>query len=385
MKIKDIGKIITGKTPSTKDSSFWSGNVPFITPKDLQRGKHVFITDRTITKKGAESVAGCLIPKNSICVSCIGNLGYVSMTTKDSCTNQQINSIIPSKEFDSDFVYYLIKSLWSFFKHYEGQSTTVSILNKSQFSEIDIPNVPLNIQKKIASFLSTIDEKIECNETINDNLSKQCSALYLASVSNASSAKLEELIEQVESGARPKGGAEQSGVPSIGAEKIEYFGTYDFSSEKYISEEFFNKMRRGKVHNGDVLLYKDGAYTGKVSLALDGYPHEKCAANEHVFLLRTKDLSAQFFLYFTLSSPSIMDKVHTLSCAKAAQPGLNQQELLSVEVPLPSKDKIRSFELTVGPFMHEIARNALENRRLALVRDALLPKLLNGELALDGL
>ena len=80
-----------------------------------------------------------------------------------------------------------------------------------------------------------------------------------------------------------------------------------------------------------------------------------------------------------------MEKVHTLSCAKAAQPGLNQQELLSIEVPLPSKGKIESFEMTVGPFMHEIARNALENRRLALVRDALLPKLLNGELAVDGL
>ena len=266
----------------------------------------------------------------------------------------------------------------------KGTSNSQQRIDEDILFNIEIPVPSVEQQRKIAEFLCSIDHKISANNRINDNLSKQCSALYLASVSKASSAKLEELIEQVESGSRPKGGAEQSGVPSIGAEKIEYFGTYDFSDEKYVSEEFFNKMKRGKVHNGDVLLYKDGAYTGKVSLALDGYPHEKCAVNEHVFLLRTKDLSVQFFLYFTLSSPSIMEKVHTLSCAKAAQPGLNQQELLSVEVPLPSKDKVESFELTVRPFMHEIARNALENRRLALIRDTLLPKLLNGELAING-
>ena len=92
------------------------------------------------------------------------------MTTQWSITNQQINSIIVNKENDANFVYYLIRGLWNFFKNYEGQSTTLSILNKSQFSKIEVEIPPLEKQKKIAAILSSIDAKIEVNQKINDNL-----------------------------------------------------------------------------------------------------------------------------------------------------------------------------------------------------------------------
>ena len=184
----------------------------------------------------------------------------------------------------------------------------------------------------------------------------------------------------IETGSRPKGGAQTSGIPSIGAEKIESFGVYDFSEEKYISEEYFNKLKRGKVLSGDVLLYKDGAYTGKSSMALDGFPHPICAVNEHVFILRTKDLYAQSFLYFTLQNDAIHQSIYSLACGKAAQPGLNQKELYSIEIPIPSKKEIVSFEETVNPLMHQIALLALESRKLSALRDSLLPKLMSGEI-----
>lgn len=171
MKIKDLGTVITGKTPSTKQKDFWNGDIHFVTPADLQRGKHIFNTDRKITVIGKNEVKGSALPINSICVSCIGNIGYVAMTTQECISNQQINSIIPNSDNDPNYVYYLMKYLWPYFKNYEGQSTTVSILNKSQFSDIDIPDIDLETQKKIASILSSIDSKIELNNKINDNLS----------------------------------------------------------------------------------------------------------------------------------------------------------------------------------------------------------------------
>ncbi|MDD7254419.1 restriction endonuclease subunit S [Bullifex porci] len=189
-----------------------------------------------------------------------------------------------------------------------------------------------------------------------------------------------DLLAVIETGSRPKGGAQSSGIPSIGAEKIESFGLYDFSAEKYISVEYFDKLKRGKVKSGDVLLYKDGAYTGKSSMSLDGFPHSICAVNEHVFILRTKNLYAQSFLYYTLQNDAIHQKIYSLACGKAAQPGLNQQELCSIEIPFPSKKDIVSFEESVNPFMHKIASLALEARKLAELRNALLPKLLSGEL-----
>ena len=144
-------------------------------------------------------------------------------------------------------------------------------------------------------------------------------------------------------------------------------------------------MKRGKIESGDVMLYKDGAYTGKSSMCLDGFPHEKAAVNEHVFLIRSKNKQMQSFLYFSLQNDKIHQSIYALACGKAAQPGLNQQELLSVDCPIPAFDDILAFEKKVKPIMHQIALNALQNRDLAKLRDSLLPKLMSGEIDVDSI
>ena len=104
IKIGDIGRIVTGKTPKTKIPEFWEGKIPFVTPVDLQKTKNIQATERTVTEAGLISVRGAMLPARAICVSCIGNLGYTAMTTQQSVSNQQINSIIPNSDFDNDFV-----------------------------------------------------------------------------------------------------------------------------------------------------------------------------------------------------------------------------------------------------------------------------------------
>ena len=177
--ISNLGKVVTGKTPSTKNSLFWEGDIPFITPKDIQKTKHIFDTERNLTFEGMKSVKNCVLPENAICVSCIGNIGYVAKTTSPAVTNQQINSIIVNDANNSDYVYYLMRSLWQRFKNYEGQSTTLSILNKRQFSEIKILiHEDKSVQTKIANVLSSLDNKIELNEKINQNLEAQAQAIF---------------------------------------------------------------------------------------------------------------------------------------------------------------------------------------------------------------
>ena len=209
--------------------------------------------------------------------------------------------------------------------------------------------------------------------------------MYNEICSTAEIALVSDLVADVETGSRPKGGAQTSGIPSIGAEKIERFGTYDYSGEKFISEEYFSKLKRGIITSGDVLLYKDGAYTGKSSMALDGFPHVKCAVNEHVFIIRTLNKKYQYFLYFTLQNDDIRKMIHGLACGKAAQPGLNQPELLSVSIKLPQKDVLEAFEEQVNPLMHQIALNALESKRLSALQDAILPKLMSGEIDVSSI
>ena len=170
MQISDYGKVITGKTPTTKKPNYWNGNIPFVTPGDIQGTKHILSTARSVSKEGIDAVKGAKLPKGAICVSCIGNIGYVGITEAECISNQQINSIIVNNDHDANYVYYVMKYLWPYFKNYEGQSTTLSILNKTQFSKIEVPEKSIEEERKIASLLSSLDDKIEMNEAINKNL-----------------------------------------------------------------------------------------------------------------------------------------------------------------------------------------------------------------------
>ena len=216
---------------------------------------------------------------------------------------------------------------------------------------------------------------------MHDLAEQQFNEIYL----KGSPKKLRELLVNISTGSRPKGGAKDCGVPSIGAEKIEKFGVYNYSSEKYISKEYYEKLKNGKLNSGDVLLYKDGAYTGKVSMCLNDFPHKKAAVNEHVFILNTKNNWAQNYLYFTLYNKDNKEMIHRLACSKAAQPGLNQIELKSVEVNICDEKEIINFENSVKPIMEKISSNTLENKKLVELRDTLLPKLMNGEIDLDNI
>ena len=290
------------------------------------------------------------------------------------------------------YLYYLLKTLP--LSSFQGGSA-VPTLNRNHIHPIEVYYTDNIVeQDKIVSILSSLDNRIELNRRINDNLEQQAQALFKSwfvdfepwggkKPSDWKEGKLGDVIIEVESGSRPKGGAEILGIPSIGAEKIESFGSYNYSGEKYVSKDFYSKMKRGHVKDGDVLLYKDGAYTGKCSMALDGFPYENCAVNEHVFLLRTRDSKYQLYLYLTMTQADIRSMIHTLACAKAAQPGLNTSELLNVETIVPTEDAMAKFNSIVFDMMHAIANNAIENHRFAQLRDSLLPKLMSGELKIS--
>lgn len=168
--IGDVSNIITGKTPSTKDETMWGCAVPFVTPRDLQAGKHIVRTGRYVSSVARLKYSKQIIPAGSICVSCIGNLGYVGKTVDCSLSNQQINSLVPKDMGDSDYLYYAMKWLWPLFKHMEGQSTTLSIINKTQFQKLRIPWPDSETRLSISRVMSFIDGLIECNSLINDYL-----------------------------------------------------------------------------------------------------------------------------------------------------------------------------------------------------------------------
>ena len=319
---------------------------------------------------------------NMVIMTLVGN-GIGNVTTISDVNSVIIQNTIGfdvKKDLLSDlFLFYFFRYKLDAIKQFDRGSGQPSI-KKTDLLCMEVNFPALKIQEKIASILSSLDDKIELNQRQNNNLEQQAQALFKSVYDTNNKGVLADIVDVVESGSRPKGGAVSNGIPSIGAENIEKFGVYDYSKEKFIDKNFYDKMKRGKVISGDVLLYKDGAYTGKVSLALDGYPHNICAVNEHVFIIRSKQISSQFFLYFCLSDEKNKNYLHTLAASKAAQPGLNQGELLGLPIFIPNPTIVRDFTQSVSPMMHKIAANAIENNKLAAIRDALLPKLMSGEI-----
>ena len=178
-KISEIGNIITGKTPRTSISDNYGGTFPFLSPSDDMESKYAPTTARCLTEKGLSEVKNCLIPKNSICVSCIGSdMGKSVITDRPLITNQQINSIIPFPSFDPHFIYYLMQGKRREIRFIGGNGTAVPILNKSTFSNMTIKAPDIYEQRRIASILSSLDDKIAINRRICENLEAQAQALF---------------------------------------------------------------------------------------------------------------------------------------------------------------------------------------------------------------
>ncbi len=137
-KLFKLGKIICGKTPSKSNLKYFGGEIPFIKIPDMHNQMFILKTEDSLTEVGADSQKNKFIPRNSICVSCIATVGLVSITTKDSQTNQQINTIIPKSESYLEFLYLALKTIKNDLMLIgSGGSTTLNI-NTSIFSNIEI-------------------------------------------------------------------------------------------------------------------------------------------------------------------------------------------------------------------------------------------------------
>lgn len=381
--IGDLGQIVTGKTPPTKNNEYWGGKVMFITPKDIQASKHIFKTERYVTDEGKVAVRGAILPKGSICVSCIGNIGYLGITTEECISNQQINSIIVNENNDIDFVYYLLKSLWAYFKNYEGQSTALSILNKTQFSKIKVQIPNIGVQKKISGVLKMLDEKIELNNAINNNLEQQIEAILLSFIENTNSnnVKLGDYLYIKGrigwKGLKKDEYLEHSDFRIINGESLTKAGI-DWSKAGYISQSRYDESPEIMLKNGDILLSKDGTI-GKIGY-IDSLSAPTTVASG-IFVIRNiqPNIISTTFIYYLLKS-RLFTAFITARTEGSVIPHLYQKDFMQFEFPLPSKDEMASFEELTAPMFSLIVSNLNENDRLTRLRDSLLPRLMSGEL-----
>lgn len=405
-KISDIGTVVGGATPSTKKlENYDNGEIAWITPKDLSTfsGRYIVRGERNITEIGLNSCSTQIMPKNTVLFSSRAPIGYVAIAANEVCTNQGFKSVVPNTNTDPLFLYYLLKYNKDKIESM-GSGTTFKEVSGNTMKNI-VVSVPKDkkVQEKIGSILGSIDDKIEENVKINNNLEQQAKTLFKSwfvdfepfdesFVDSPIGTKIPHSLQMVqigslshilETGKRPKGGAVATGVPSIGAENVKRLGEVNFASAKYIPVEFAQKMDKGKVHGYELMLYKDGGKPGTFiphfSMFGEGFPYDDFYINEHVFKLDFGDKGFNEFCYFYLQTDYPYNWLAN-NGGKAAVPGINQQDVNSIWIYHPDNPIVKEYCKWVQPIFTTILRNCSQNVKLSQLRDALLPKLMSGEL-----
>jgi type I restriction enzyme S subunit len=139
-KIKDFGRVVTGKTPPTDHAEYYNGKTPFITPTDYKNyQKYLINSDRSISDFGKSRFNSLIISKGSIMITCIGSdMGKIALTSCDVMTNQQINSIVPFDSICCEYLYNFLKSIYEQLTLWARTGTTMPIINKSSFENISL-------------------------------------------------------------------------------------------------------------------------------------------------------------------------------------------------------------------------------------------------------
>ena len=270
VKLGDVCEVITGNTPLKKIKEYWDKDeVPFITPPELKYEGINYITPNIyVSKIGAKQ--GRIIPKNSICVCCIGSLGKLGILKEDAITNQQINSLIlKDKNIDLLYLYFYLKTTKNNLEAM-ASSTTVKIINKSSFEKIEIKLPDIRIQKKISKKLEILENNInfrkkqliylkELNKSLFTKYSKNKKVVNL---------ELEEICEFIKDGTHQTPtyvNINENGYKFLSSKDVSK-GIINWDNTKYISEELHKELyKKIAPRKNDILLAKNGT-TGVAAL-----------------------------------------------------------------------------------------------------------------------
>lgn len=362
--IGELGTVITGKTPKTACKENYGGEIPFLTPSDDLTTKFVPITKKTLSNLGLAEIKKCLLPANSICVSCIGSdLGKVVKTICPVVTNQQFNSIIPNDDYDADFVYYLMCIVGQELNYLSKTSTAVPIINKSQFEKHQIKVPPLLEQKRIAGILGALDDKIELNRRINANLEAQAMALYKRWFVDGQQEdwvekKLGDIVDTYDYLRKPLSGQQREKMAKI----YPYYGAASLMD--YVENYIFDGIY--------LLLGEDGTVSDENGYPSLQYVWGKFWVNNHAHVLTGKNGYSTETLYMLLKQTNI----HSIITG-AVQPKINQANLLNLPVVCPPKDIWDKYNEVIQPLFTQLRINSEQIKKLSTLRDTLLPRLIS--------
>ncbi|XME02350.1 restriction endonuclease subunit S [Lachnospiraceae bacterium C1.1] len=392
--IGDIGTVVGGATPSTKkEENYLDGTISWITPKDLAgfSGRYISRGERNITEIGLNSCSTQLMPAHTVLFSSRAPIGYVAIAENEVCTNQGFKSVIPNTDTDYMFLYYLLKYNKNKIENL-GSGTTFKEVSGSTMRNVEI-KVPETIeeQRKVASILSAIDDKIENNNAINDNLLQQISAIFKHWFTNnpeldsMTQVPLADLCAVVTKGTTPTTLGKpfvSKGINFIKAESIQDNHSIDKNKFAYIDDETNNLLKRSIISAGDIVFTIAGSL-GRFAFVDDSVLPAN--TNQAVAIIRadTSKVTPEYLYSFFLGNWH--NDYYTKRIQQAVQANLSLGTIKSLPIPVLSDQAMFEYLGLITPLIAMTKSNELEIVRLAQVRDTLLPQLMSGKLDVSNI
>lgn len=387
----EIVELIGGGTPKTSKPEYWNGNINWLSVKDFNNdNRYVYSTEKTITDEGLNNSSTKLLKRDDIIISARGTVGEIAMIPFPMAFNQSCYGIRARDGIDSTFLYYLIKNSIRKLKAITHGSVFDTI-TRDTFANIEV-NIPdLDTQRKIAKFLSNIDDKIENNQKINNNLLQQVITLYdeLVKSHDWPVVTILDIAEKVAMG--PFGSNIKvstfvpKGVPIISGNHLRgYF--LEEPEFNYITEEHAEHLKNSIVYTHDIVFTHAGNI-GQVAIIPDGCKYKRYVLSQRQFYLRCNEAKVvpEFVLLFFHSASGqheLLSYANQTGVPSIAQPATNLKKILFKCPPIEMQ---LEWKAQVSPMIERYLNNRYENESLYSLRDYLLPKLISGEIDVSNI
>lgn len=373
-RISEIGTVVGGGTPSTKNPDYWGGDIPWISPKDLTDYKSVYISkgENFLTEKGLKSGTR-LLPKNTLLFSSRAPIGYVALAANPICTNQGFKSIVcDEKQVVPLYLYYYMKANLDYIKLF-GTGATFPEISGKTMGKIKVEIFKsLDVQHRIASILSTYDTLIENNTKRIRLLEKMAENLYK-----------EWFVrfrfpghENVEM---------ENGLPK-GWKRGSLSDVCEFKRGKNITS---SEMQEGNVPVISAGLEPSG-YHSCSNVRGVNVTMSSSGANAGYIAIHYSDIWAADCSYIEESTTGniyyvyeLLNNIRTVINnfqRGAAQPHVYPKDVNRIKLILPSENLMQKANGRLEIMHKEIYNLQKQNSLLARQRDLLLPRLMSGKL-----
>lgn len=338
-KIAEIASILkTGKTPPSKEEKYYGGEILWFTPGDLNGVKLLKESQRTISTEAVTDKKATIFPKNTLIISCIGDIGKIGIATEQCSSNQQLTGIYPKDILDVHYLYY-----W-FYSNKEkissvANNAVVPILNNKQLGNIDIVYPPLPEQQRIAAMLDAADAYRQKTKALIAKYDELAQSIFLDMFGDPVKNEKGWEVKPIEEVSLKITDGEHGTVKRLTVGKM-YLMARNIQNDQlflndisYISEEDHNRIyKRCNPQTGDILLVCVGATIGKLCIVPE--MEEFSLARSVALIKPNDDLVNGIFLIHFLRTPFAQANM-SKSGNSSAQAGLYTGQIKKLKILNP--------------------------------------------------